>query len=289
MISAENVQNWNTSGGPILLDGGLATELERRGFDVDDPLWSGRVLLEEPSAVQEVHRDFLAAGAEVLISASYQLTYEGLAARGLGRKEVDSLLVSSVALAREVGANRAAARGPWVAASVGPYGAFLHDGSEYRGDYSIGRKDLVRFHRDRFAVLSTSGADVLACESLPCLGEAEALLELLEEHPSARAWFSFTCRNGTQTSRGEPIEEVGRLLGTHDQVVAVGINCSAPSHLESLLSRLAELLPHVAGQLRRERALADPRRIGLGHSQHAIDRARRHTQPGAHAADRGIR
>jgi homocysteine S-methyltransferase len=208
----------------VILDGGLATELERRGADLDDPLWSARVLLEEPEAIEAVHAAYYAAGARCATSASYQASYAGFAARGLGEAETTRLLRLSVALA-DGARRRFGGRDLLVAASVGPYGAVLHDRSEYRGDYGLDVGDLTAWHRQRFAVLADAGADLLACETIPTMVEAEALVRLMGEHPDVRAWVSFTCRDGQHTAAGEPLMEAAAMLDRVPQVVAVGVNC----------------------------------------------------------------
>jgi len=171
-----------------------------------------------------VHAAYYAAGAECVTSASYQASYDGFAARGLDAGETTRLLRRSVELADRARGGRPL----WVAASVGPYGAVLHDGSEYRGDYGLGVKALADWHRARFAVLASAGADVLACETIPTIVEAEALVMLLRAHPQARAWVSFSCRDGRHTAAGEPLRAVAAMLDREPQVVAVGVNCVPP-------------------------------------------------------------
>jgi homocysteine S-methyltransferase len=187
--------------GAVVVDGAFATELERRGADLRDPLWSASVLLEQPSLIRAVHDDYFAAGADVAITATYQATFEGLKARGLDAAAAASLMRSAVQIAIDsrdahwsTRSSDVTAVKPLVAASVGPYGAFLADGSEYVGNYALDEDALVEWHRPRFAVLTDSGADLLACETIPCGVEARALLRLLDEHRDARAWITFTAR-----------------------------------------------------------------------------------------------
>jgi homocysteine S-methyltransferase len=229
----------------IILDGALATELERRGADLDDPLWSAKILLERPELIRDVHRDYFAAGADVATSASYQASMEGFARHGIDAQGAAALMRESVALAcaaREhfwaVESNRVGRRRPLVAASVGPYGAMLADGSEYRGGYAADDEALARHHRPRLAALAGSGADLLAFETLPSLREALVLARLLGEFPGTFAWLSFSCRDGLHTSEGDDIGDcVARLRG-FAQVIAVGINCTAPRHVAALLGRM---------------------------------------------------
>jgi homocysteine S-methyltransferase len=234
----------------MVLDGAMATELERRGRDLNDPLWSARVLLEAPELIRAVHADYFAAGADCAITASYQATFEGFAGRGIGPEAAAGLMRLSVQLAAEARdafwvapANRAGRARPLVAASVGPYGAMLHDGSEYRGDYGLSVEELMAFHRPRLAVLATAGADLLACETIPCLAEAAALLRLLDELPGVYAWVSFTARDAAHTANGEPIAEAAALVGAHPQVAAVGVNCTPPHLISDLVRAMAAANP----------------------------------------------
>ncbi|MCC9078652.1 homocysteine S-methyltransferase [Litorilinea aerophila] len=228
--------------GVVILDGALATELERRGANLDDPLWSARILLEAPELIRQVHYDYFCAGADVAITASYQATFEGFARRGLSREQAEELLLLSVRLAQEARdlfwadpANRQGRIRPLVAASIGPYGAYLADGSEYRGDYGLSVEALMDFHRPRMAVLAASGADLLACETIPCQAEGEALVRLLAEFPQAVAWLSFSCCDDLHVCHGEPFARCVRLASRSEQVIAVGLNCTPPRHVEALL------------------------------------------------------
>jgi homocysteine S-methyltransferase len=225
--------NTDIGNGLLILDGGLATELERRGYDVSTRLWSARLLQTAPEAIEQVHYDYFAAGAQVAISASYQASYEGFAVVGLDADETTSLLIRSVELARSARSryrrdHPADDRRLYVAASVGPYGAISHDGAEYRGDYGLTVPELVEFHARRFRVLATSGADLLACETIPALDEARALVALLAQHSATRAWMSFTSPDGIHTSHGEPLAECARTLDRVANAIAIGVNCVRP-------------------------------------------------------------
>ncbi|HRD50673.1 MAG: homocysteine S-methyltransferase [Candidatus Competibacter sp.] len=226
----------------ILLDGALATELERRGCDLRDPLWSAKALLETPDLIRQVHLDYFLAGADGAITASYQATVTGFMRRGLNATEAMALIQRSVRLAIEARdafwadpANHADRPRPFVAASVGPYGAFLADGSEYRGDYGLSEAALIEFHRPRLAALLAAGADILACETLPCRVEAQALVHLLAEFPDASAWISFSARDGAHTCHGERLADCAAWLDACPQVAAVGVNCTAPRYIPDLV------------------------------------------------------
>lgn len=229
----------------VILDGGLATELETRGCDLSDELWSARLLMDQPELISEVHFEYLRAGADCVSSASYQATFEGFAKRGLSRSAAAELIRRSVGLAREARhrfwaetVNRRNRLKPLVAASIGPYGAFLADGSEFRGDYGLDEQELEDFHRSRWNILAASGADLLACETLPSRLEARALRRLLESTPGVQAWFSFSCGDGQSLNDGSRIEEVAAELDDCPQILAVGVNCTEPRYLSSLLERL---------------------------------------------------
>ncbi len=217
----------------LILDGGLATELEARGCDISGPLWSARVLRTAPEAIEQLHYDYYAAGARIAITASYQASYEGFAAAGIDAAGTTRLLQLSVELARRA-RDRYRRDHPedlrklLVAASVGPYGAISHDGAEYRGDYGLSVQELVDYHARRFGVLAAAGADLLACETIPVLDEARACALLLERHPGTRAWLSFTSPDGARTSHGEPLADCARLADAAAGVIAVGVNCVKP-------------------------------------------------------------
>jgi homocysteine S-methyltransferase len=228
----------------MILDGGLATELQARGCDISGALWSARVLRTAPETIEQLHYDYFAAGADCATTASYQASYEGFAGIGLDADETTRLLRLSVELAcsarsRYLRDHPEDRRELFVAASVGPYGAILHDGSEYRGDYGLSAAQLVAFHQRRFEVLANAGADLLACETIPVLEEARAYVELLKRHPMAQAWLSFTSPDGVHTSHGEPLVECARLIDPIPNVFAVGVNCVKPEVVGDAIRALA--------------------------------------------------
>jgi homocysteine S-methyltransferase len=228
---------------PILvIDGALATELERRGCDLKDNLWSAKILLEQPEAIKQVHLDYFKAGADCAITASYQATIDGFTKRGLTKSEAIALIQKSVRLAKQArdefwadSSNHANRSKPFVAASVGPYGAFLADGSEYRGNYGLTEKELMDFHRPRLQALIEAGADMLACETIPCLIEAQAIAKLLKEFPGMTAWVSFTARDEKHISEGQVFADCVRQLEDQPQIAAIGINCTSPKYIPALI------------------------------------------------------
>ena len=213
---------------PVVLDGGLSTELEARGHDVSSALWSARLLRDDPGAIVAAHAAFAAAGAEVATTASYQATVDGFTAAGVDGAEARRFIASSVALARE------GQEAGWVAGSVGPYGAMLADGSEYTGDYvsELSVAELRAFHRPRMELLAGAGADVLACETVPAAKEAEALLAEAEAL-GVPIWLSLTTvldeHGVVRTRRGERVSDVFAMAAGVGVVLAVGVNCTAPA------------------------------------------------------------
>jgi homocysteine S-methyltransferase len=231
----------------LVLDGPLATELERRGADLLDPLWSAKYLIEEPQMIRAVHLDYFRAGADVATTATYQATFEGFGRRGIAHDDARQLMRGAVALAAAARdefwsalPNRAARLRPLIAASVGPYGAMLGDGAEYRGHYAVSDQALAAFHRPRLEVLAQSGADLLACETIPCLREALVLARLLADFPSITAWVSFSCRDGARNCEGEEISSCAAALQEFPQMAAVGVNCTRPEYVGDLLRHMRE-------------------------------------------------
>lgn len=252
-----SLSTYLTTGHPIILDGALATYLETLGADITSALWSASILLKNPLLIQQTHLDYFRAGANVAITASYQASVAGLREHlHLSDGDAKAVVAKSVELARQardvyvaevvaalsvdekeriaanggaLGEYEASVRGKlFIAGSVGPYGAYLADGSEYTGAYNLPKEEMKDFHRGRIQALVDAGVDVLACETIPCKSEAEALLELLAtEFKGTEAWFAFTLRDGTHISDGTPLAEVARLFESSERVVAVGFNCVA--------------------------------------------------------------
>lgn len=211
--------------GPVLLDGGLATLLEAHGHDLRSALWSARLLVDDPGAIVAAHREFFGAGARVAITASYQANFTGMATLGLDHARAADLMRLSVRLARQAADEEPGAGDDrWVAASIGPYGAALADGSEYRGDYGLSVAQLRAWHRPRLRVLADAGADVLAIETIPCRAEVEALVEEIRGS-GCPAWLSLTCA-GSRTRAGEPLADAFAMAAGVPEIVAVGVNCS---------------------------------------------------------------
>lgn len=213
---------------PLVLDGGLGTLLEQRGHDVSNELWSARLLFDDPGSIVAAHREYFDAGARVAVTASYQASFEGFARAGFDAATARRLMGLGVDLARRA-AEEAGGSEKWVAASVGPFGAALADGSEYRGDYAKTIAELAAWHRPRLHVLQDAGPDILAIETIPSLAEVEAIARALDGS-GAQAWLSVTAGLGA-TRAGEPLREAFQVADDSPEIVAVGLNCCFPSEV----------------------------------------------------------
>jgi homocysteine S-methyltransferase len=221
-----------------VLDGGMASELERRGCDISGPLWSAHVLDASPGTIAQVHLDYLRAGADCISTVSYQISAMGYAELGRSTADASHALRQSVAIAESARDqyHREDNRPIFIAASLGPYGAALHNGAEFHGRYTISFNDLVTFHAERLAVIAGSNADLVALETIPSLEEARAIATALAQFSGIPAWVSFTCKDGAHVAHGERLAECTALLNAVPQVVALGINCTAPRLVSALIS-----------------------------------------------------
>ena len=226
----------------VILDGALATELEARGADLNHSLWSAKLLNENPALIKEVHLDYLKAGSNVIATASYQASFIGFEKQGYTKEDAITQLQLSVELAIDARTSfllnsiNKIKHIPLVAASLGPYGAALADGSEYTGyNGEVSIVDLIHFHEERINVMINTQADVLAFETIPCLDEAIAIKELLHKYPTKNAWVSFSCKDGMHLSSGELFEDAVKLLTDSNEIIGIGVNCTAPQYIESLV------------------------------------------------------
>ena len=235
----------------VILDGALGTELEKRGYDVSGKLWSAKYLLEQPSVIRDLHTVYLEAGADLITTSSYQATIKGLEAIGLSKEEALEVISLSVLLAKEAREvfwsslpeeERQKRSYPLIAGDVGPYAAYLADGSEYTVNYQLTKEEYQDFHRPRIKALLEAGSDLLAIETIPNFLEASALIDLLAtEFPDVESYISFTAQDSQHIADGTPIEEVAQLCDSSAQVLAFGINCSSPSLISPLLERIGSI------------------------------------------------
>jgi homocysteine S-methyltransferase len=224
--------------GPVVLDGGLATQLEAQGHDLGTELWSARLLHDDPDAIIRAHLAFFAAGAQVATTASYQASLYGFVRAGMDKSTAEQTIKRSVRLAEQARASSQGDQDRWIAGSVGPYGAALADGSEYRGDYDISIDELRQWHRPRIELLVEAGVDVLAFETIPCLAEVEALVAEIDGSRQP-CWLSITC-SGDLTRAGEPAAEAFALARDVEEIIAVGINCIDPADAYALVSMASQ-------------------------------------------------
>ncbi len=223
--------------GTLVLDGGLSNQLEAAGHDLSDALWSARLLAETPEAVVGAHLAYFRAGADVAITASYQATFEGFARAGIGRRRATELMSLSVEVARGAARRAGVGRPLWVAASAGPYGAMLADGSEYRGRYGLTVGELERFHRPRLEALAAARPDVLALETVPDTHEAAALLRAVRGL-GVPAWLTYTV-TGDRTRAGQPLADAFALAADAEEIIAIGVNCCDPQDVPAAIATAA--------------------------------------------------
>ena len=223
---------------PLVIDGGLSNELEKQGCNLNHKLWSARILDENPEAIILAHLAYLESGAHCITTSSYQATLPGFMANGHDQARAEALVLKSVELAEEA-IRRFVAAGfkgdrPLIAASIGPYGAYLADGSEYHGNYGVTDAKLREFHLSRIKILDQSNADFFACETIPGIQEARVLADILQETKKS-AWMSFSCKDESHISDGSPVEECVALFSEHPKVFAIGVNCTAPKYITGLI------------------------------------------------------
>jgi homocysteine S-methyltransferase len=225
----------------LLLDGGLSTALESQGLVIDGAMWTGELLLTNPEAVTGAHRSFVDAGADILITGSYQLSFEGGRRVGWADDDVERALRNSTTAAR-----LAANDDTLVAASIGPFGAHLNDGSEFRGNSGVADSVIRNFHDRRLDILLDTEPDLLALETMPDLDEARVLLDLIESKNADMAfWVSFTVSEPGTISGGGTFAEACALVEQYGNAMAVGINCSPLGVVTPTLSGVETDLPFV--------------------------------------------
>ena len=227
----------------------MGTELDSRGVDTHDPLWSALALTTAPEAVRQVHTDYLKAGARVITTNTYQATLPALLRAGHDAHRAREVIAAGARLAGEA-ARRFEAEHPeaqlLIAGGLGPYGAYLADGSEYTGVYDVGALDAPVFrdvHLPRIEMLAGEGIDLFALETLPRLDEAQALVGAVEDLAAeSECWVSFQVRpDGAHLADGTPLAEAAAWAADQETVVAVGVNCVAPDVVPRALPVLREV------------------------------------------------
>ena len=229
----------------FILDGALGTQIQKNGHDVNDSLWSAKFLNEDTSVIKEVHKQYLEAGADCIITSSYQASIEGFLKKGFSKEKAIELIKLSINIAKEARdefwetfEDKQTRVKPLVAASIGPYGAYLADGSEYSGDYKISDEELKDFHKKRLEIIVETNPDILACETIPLLKEAKIISDLLKQYPHITSWITFSAKNENYTNAGDDIKECMTYLNTQEHISAVGINCTAPQYIPMLIENI---------------------------------------------------
>lgn len=232
----------------LILHGALGTELEYQGYDVSGKLWSAKYLISKPNLIKDIHKTYIEAGSDIVTTSTYQATLPGLAEAGLSADQAKNIIALTVKLAKEARDEVWAAFDeqtkqkrlyPLISGDVGPYAAYLADGSEYTGRYDLDKAGLKAFHRERLAILVAEGVDLLALETIPNFEEVQALAELLtEEFPTVEAYLSLTSQDGVSISDGTPIATVAAYIDQQEQILALGFNCSSPVIYDQALTEI---------------------------------------------------
>ncbi|MBU0923330.1 homocysteine S-methyltransferase [bacterium] len=229
----------------FILDGALGTQIQRNGHDVNDSLWSAKFLNEDTSVIKEVHKQYLEAGADCIITSSYQASIEGFLKKGFSQEKAIELIKLSINIAKEARdefweafENKQSRVKPLVAASIGPYGAYLADGSEYTGDYKISDEELKSFHKKRLEIILETNPDILACETIPSFKEAKIICDLLKYYPNTSSWITFSAKDENYTNAGDDIKVCMTYFNKHEHISALGINCTAPQYIPMLIENI---------------------------------------------------
>ena len=230
---------------PVIIDGGLSNVLEDLGCDLNNELWVANLLTTNPEALIKTHLAYLEAGAQIISTSSYQATIPGFMKLGYSKEDSETFILKSVELAETAIniylKNHTPNKRPLIAGSIGPYGAYLADGSEYRGDYKISDVDLRDFHKKRIELFDNSSCDILAFETIPSYQEAKVINELIQ-HCKTPSWVSFSCKNGREINDGTSIARAASIFDKNENIFAVGVNCTAPKHISSLITELKSVI-----------------------------------------------
>ncbi|MGV2875897.1 homocysteine S-methyltransferase [Macrococcus capreoli] len=219
-----------------LLDGGFGTTVEAYGYDVKHELWSTHLIKEHPEAILKVHQAFVNNGAEIILTNTYQGAVQSFLNTGYTEREAEGYLQAAVELAHQ-----SVSSNVLVAASLGPYGAMLGNGSEYTGAYQVRQSDYIEYHMQRLNILIEAGIRVFAFETIPNIEEVKAVKALLEDYPDIEAWLSVTLKDSAHLSDGTPIEEVIEVVNGIDNVHAFGVNCTSVKVIDGAVERLLAL------------------------------------------------
>jgi len=230
----------------LVVDGAMATELEKHGVATNSDLWSATAMIDKPEAITAVHKSYFENGADIATTNTYQANVAKFMELGLTEADSKNLITKAVQLAQKARTEyfdslsqterNQRAKHPLIAGSVGPYGAYLADGSEYRGDYELTEAQYQDFHRQRMTLLDQAGVDLFAFETQPNFEEAKALVKLLvEEFPDQQAWLSFSIKDSETLCDGTSLQEAVHYFEDVDQIDAIGVNCTTLENIEDTI------------------------------------------------------
>lgn len=226
---------------PLIIDGGLSNVLEDLGCDLNHELWVSKLLSSNPEAIIKTHLAYLEAGAQIISTSSYQATIPGFIKLGYTKEESEQLILKSVELAtialKRFTEKSKPKKTPLIAASIGPYGAYLADGSEYRGNYNVSDQTLFDFHERRLELLDNSLCDLLAFETIPSFQEVKVISKLIQTTKTP-AWISFSCKDDKHINDGTPMKQCVSFLREHSNIIAIGVNCTSPKYISSLIKNI---------------------------------------------------
>lgn len=236
----------------IVVDGAMATELEKLGVKTDSDLWSARALVENPEAITAVHKSYFQNGADIAITNTYQANVAKFMELGFSEKESENLIIQAVELAKKARDDyygslseterKSRAPHPLIAGSVGPYGAYLADGSEYRGDYYLTKAEYQEFHFPRMQLLDQAGVDLFAFETQPNFDEANALVDLLiDKFPEQHAWLTFSVKDDDTLCDGTSLPEAVKYFNGADQISAIGVNCTTLENIHEIIRNVHQV------------------------------------------------
>ncbi len=241
------IKNFLEKQNALILDGALGTQMQNHGFNINDSLWSAKFLDENPNAIKLVHKEYLEAGADCIITSSYQASLEGFLEKGFSEEKADHLISSSIKIAKDTrdefweSYKNSDRLKPLVAASIGPYGAYLANGAEYSGAYEISEKKLSSFHKRRLDTIMKMSPDIIACETIPLFSEIKILSKLLEKYKTTTSWLCLSAKNESLTNAGDDVEEVISWLNAQKHIDAIGVNCTAPQYISTLVKKIKKL------------------------------------------------
>ena len=226
----------------IVLDGAMSDELERQGVQTNNKLWTATALIDQLDKVYQAHMDYFNAGAELIITDTYQANVQAFEKAGYSKTEAEQFIRNAVKIAKKARDDfeKQTGKHNYVAGTIGAYGAYLADGSEYRGDYQLTSDEYLAFHLPRLKLVLAEKPDLIALETQPKLAEPVTVLDWLKEQRQIPVYVSFTLKDAKHLSDGTPIAEAVKKISQYQQVFAIGINCVSPTIVQDALSEFSQ-------------------------------------------------